>query len=150
VVVQKKRRREGVKSKPTLFLCGSQSLLEGQLPNHPFSLGVIIAERHIAAFDECGTKRVIAVLLGAPVQVEPSERFPLPASCCPLQVEGLDLDGKVYPVLGGDAFEAMQYAINFAGELLKDGYGRLRLENRTRTDSTTPDHWIWRYAAAHD
>jgi hypothetical protein len=118
--------------------------------NEPYPMGVIIAERRIAAFEASGAKRVVIVRLGAPVQAGPSEKIPLPAACCPLQVQGLDLDGRVYPVLGGDAFEAMQYAINFAGDLLQEGYAQLRLDNRTRTDSSTPDHWIWRYAPARE
>ncbi len=111
----------------------------------PFPMGVIIAERQIFAYEKSGEKRLIVVRLGAPIQMGPSEKFPVAAACCPLQVQGLNNDDKVYPVLGGDAFEAIQYAIDFAGDLLSDGYVRLRLENRSRLDSSTRNHWIWRY-----
>jgi hypothetical protein len=87
----------------------------------PFPMGVIIAERQIFAYEKSGEKRLIVVRLGAPIQMGPSEKFPVAAACCPLQVQGLNNDDKVYPVLGGDAFEAMQYAIDFAGDLLSDG-----------------------------
>jgi hypothetical protein len=93
---------------------------------------------------------MIVVRLGAPVRVGPSKEFPLPLFRCPLQIQGLDVDGRVYPAGGGDAFEAMQYAIDFAGDLLKDGYARLRLENKTRIDSSTRDHWIWLFAPKRD
>jgi hypothetical protein len=126
------------------------------MSTEPFPMGTIIAERQIAAYDEKGEKRAIVIRLGAPVRV----RFPRgtrpsldPSQPgffrCPLQITGLDLDERVYPIAGEDAFEAMQYAINFANDLLRDGCARLGLQNRARVDESVPDHWIWRYPAEH-
>lgn len=110
----------------------------------PFPIGTIIAERRISAYEKSGEKRMIQVRLGASIRADVFTGLPL--FRCPLQVLGIGLDEKIYPIAGGDAFEAMQYAIDFAGDLLKEGYARLQLENRTRVDSTTREHWIWRYA----
>ncbi len=114
------------------------------MPQEPFPMGTIIAERRMVAYEKNGEERGIVVRLGAPVR---RDLGGLPHFRCPLQIQGLDVDGRVYPAGGGDAFEAMQYAIDFAGDLLNGGYARLGLENRTRTDSSTRDHWIWRYKA---
>jgi hypothetical protein len=115
------------------------------MPTNLFPMGTIIPERQLVAYDQRGEERAIVVRLGAPVRFEPSNSFPFVHFRCPVQIRRIDLDDRVYPAAGGDAFEALQYAIDFLCDLLKDGYDRLRLENRTRVDATTRNHWIWRY-----
>lgn len=121
------------------------------MSNEPFPMETIIAERQLVAFNQNG-KHIIVVRLGAPMRFQfPYGREPMQDPNqrgifrCPLQITGLDLDHRVFPISGADAFEALQYAIDFAGQLLADGYARLNLENRAHFDASTPDHWIWRY-----
>jgi len=119
-----------------------------------FPMGTIIAERRLVLYEHTGEKRTITVSLGAPVKVD----FPglpqvegdesgsgLHRYRCPLQIDGLDHDGKTFPIAGEDPFVALQYAIHFIGDLLKDGTERLGLENRARFDSSTRDSWVWRF-----
>ncbi|HEX4029258.1 MAG TPA: hypothetical protein VHX20_02795 [Terracidiphilus sp.] len=119
-----------------------------------FPMGTIIAERRLVLYEHTGEKRTITVSLGAPVkahfpgirQVEGDESGPrLQLYRCPLQIDGLDHDDKIFPIAGGDPFVALQYAIDFIGELLKGGSERLGLENRARFDSSTRDSWVWRF-----
>jgi len=114
--------------------------------NSDFPLGAVIAERRVTLYDQTGEQRIITVRLGAPVQVRaPSDSLQL--FRCPLQIAGLDHDGKVFAPFGEDAFVALQYSLDFIGDLLKGGSDRLGLQNRNRMDSSTRDHWIWRCLA---
>jgi hypothetical protein len=111
--------------------------------NH-FPLGTVIAERQVTLYDQTGKERIVTVRLGAPVEVQ----FPVaPLFRCPLQIEGLDIDGKVFAPAGEDPFVALQYSLDFIGDLLNESSRRLGLENRKRIDASTRDHWIWRYSA---
>jgi hypothetical protein len=118
----------------------------------PFPMGMTIAERKISAYDQNGEKRQITVRLGAPVRVafpngtQPLSDLSQPGIVrCPLQITGLDVDERVYPIAGGDEFEALQYAIDFAGDILLDGSARLGLKNRSRVDASTRSHWVWQF-----
>jgi hypothetical protein len=51
----------------------------------------------------------------------------------------------IFAPFGGDAFVALQFAIDFIGDLLQGGSERLGLVNRNRVDSHTRNHWIWQY-----
>jgi hypothetical protein len=116
------------------------------MENGDFPLGTIIAQRQVTLYDQTGVERIITVRLGAPVEV----RFPsdsLRLFRCPLQIAGLDHDGKVFAPAGGDAFVALQYSIDFIGDLIRDGASRLALQNRHRSDPSTRDHWIWRFGS---
>lgn len=119
-----------------------------------FQLGMIVAERRMVLFDPSGHERPITIRLGAPVRVQfpadtktsvATDESGLSTYRCALQIEGLDHDEKVYAPFGGDAFVALQYAIDFIGDLLQDGSKRLGLVNRNRVDSHTLNHWIWQY-----
>lgn len=119
-----------------------------------FPLGVVVAERRLVLFDPAGQERPITIRLGAPVRVQfPDDAKPavvtdekgMPTYRCPLEIEGLDHDKKVFAPFGEDAFVALQYAIDLIGDLLQRGSERLGLVNRNRVDSNTRDHWIWQY-----
>jgi hypothetical protein len=111
-----------------------------------FPLGTVIAERRMTLYDQAGKERQIAARLGEPVLVQ----FPMCLFRCPFEITGLDFDRKVFAPAGGDAFIALQYSLDFIGELIKDATNRLMLQNKHRSDSSTRDHWIWRYPADQD
>jgi hypothetical protein len=116
------------------------------MKNSEFPLGTVIAERQVPLYDQTGQQRMITVRLGAPVRVrapDDSLRF----FRCPLQIAGLDHDERVFAPAGEDAFVALQYSLDFIGDLLKGGADRLGLQNRNRMDPSTRDHWIWRCLA---
>jgi hypothetical protein len=117
-------------------------------------MGTIIAERRLILYSRAGEKRTVIVRLGAPVMVRFPELRQIAHDSsepgvylyrCPVQIDGLDHDGKVFPVGGEDPFVALQYAIDLVGDLLNDGSERLQLESRARFDSSTRDHWVWRF-----
>jgi hypothetical protein len=119
-----------------------------------FPLGTVVAERRMVLFDPTGQERPVTIRLGAPVRVQfPGDAKPasateesgIPTYRCPLQIEGIDHDEKVFAPFGGDPFVALQYAIDFIGDLLQEGTERLGLLNRNRVDSHTRNHWIWQY-----
>jgi len=56
----------------------------------------------------------------------------------------LDHDAKVYGIFGEDPFVALQYAVDFLGELIDTGSARLGLVNRYRNHSER-NSWVWRY-----
>jgi hypothetical protein len=116
------------------------------MENGDFPLRTVIAERQVTLYDQTGEERIITVRLGAPVRVRaPSDSLRL--FRCPLQIVGLDHDGRIFAPAGEDAFIALQYSLDFIGDLIKDGSNRLALQNRHRSDPSTRDHWIWRYSA---
>jgi hypothetical protein len=119
-----------------------------------FPLGMVVAERKMTLFDPAGQERRITIRLGAPVRVgfpgdpklAPTAQENEITTCrCPVQIEGLDHDEKVFAPFGEDPFVALQYAIDFIGDLLQGGGERLGLVNRNRVDSHTRNHWIWQY-----
>lgn len=104
-------------------------------------LGTVIAERRFALYEQDGQKRQVIVRLGKPVPATMPEK----AFRCPLQIEGLELDERIFAPFGEDPFVALQYAINLAGDLLDKRAKELALENRHRTSPSDPNSWIWRY-----
>jgi|SRR5580698_8756130 hypothetical protein len=116
-----------------------------------FPLGEVIAERRIILYEQAGEERWITVRLGSPVGVRLEDGSPLQSGDpeegtfrCPIQILGLDHDEHVYAPFGEDPFVALQYAIDFIGDLLREGSDRLNLENKFQVPLTR-EHWIWRY-----
>jgi hypothetical protein len=113
-------------------------------------MGPIIAERRFTLFDAKRKKKQIVVRVGKPVLVGGKAPLMKGAYRCTLQIVGIGLDKRIYPVLGEDPFVSLQYAINFAGQLLDDRSKELNLENRHRFSPADPNStwicsWIWRY-----
>ena len=120
-----------------------------------FPIGTIIAERRVKLYDKAGEERSITVRLGSPVGtllvgdrlLGPDDSENPTLFRCPFQIKGLDHDDKVYAPASEDPFVALQYALDFIGDLLRDGSRRLDLENRRRSDPARRDYWIWQYPA---
>jgi hypothetical protein len=126
-------------------------------------LGDVIAERRFTLWDIAGNKRQVHVRIGKPIRADESGR-PVPKSensdpyRCPLEITGLDCDGRIFAPIGEDAFVALQYAIYLAGGLIDGAVERLGLVNplamaRERSkpggphfdESVGQSSWIWKY-----
>ena len=84
------------------------------MPN-PVPLGDVIAERRFTLMDCRGEPRQITVRLGRPVS---STSPGLPPFRCPLQVIGIGRDEAIAAPAGKDAFMALQWAMNLAGDFI--------------------------------
>ena len=110
---------------------------------NPVPLGDVIAERHFTLKDSSGEPRQITVRLGRPVS------WPLhgiPLYRCPLKVIGIGRDEAIAAPAGNDAFMALQWAMNLAGDFIDGAVQREGLVNHHRSE---PDEksWILRYAS---
>jgi hypothetical protein len=110
---------------------------------NPLPLGDVIAERHFTLKDAGGVPRQITVRLGKPVS------WPLggvPLYRCPLQVIGVGRDEAIAAPAGKDAFMALQWAMNLAGDFIDGAVQREGLVNHQSNDLDEKS-WIWRYAS---
>jgi hypothetical protein len=110
---------------------------------NPIPLGDVIAERRFTLKDAGGVPKQITVLLGRPVSC-PLHGIPLYR--CPLQVIGIGRDEAIAAPAGKDAFMALQWAMNLAGDFIDGAVQREGLVNHHRS---APDEksWILRYAS---
>jgi hypothetical protein len=105
----------------------------------PPSLTVVIAERTFSLYRADGREVRVIARLGQPYQEESNGDWR-----CPLQVLGVGND-RIYAPWGEDAFVALQWAIDYIGQLLDAAVTRLELRNGLDRTSTTENRWIWRY-----
>jgi hypothetical protein len=110
---------------------------------NPVPLGDVIAERCFTLKDSLGEPRQITVRLGRPVS---STSPGLPHFRCPLQVIGIGRDEAIAAPAGEDAFMALQWAMNLAGDFIDGAVQREGLVNHHRNDLDEKS-WIWRYAS---
>ena len=96
---------------------------------NPVPLGDVIAERRFTLRDAGGVPRQITVRLGRPVS------WPLhgiPLYRCPVQVIGIGRDETIAAPAGKDAFMALQWAVNLAGDSIDDAVQSEGLVNQLR------------------
>ncbi len=102
-------------------------------------MGEVISERIFSMFRADGTEVQITARLG-----KPYKEGSLGDNRCPLQVLGLGNE-RVYAPWGEDPFVALQYAIDYIGQLLDAAATREQLQDKNGRRSSTEDRWIWRY-----
>jgi hypothetical protein len=110
---------------------------------NPVPLGDVIAERRFTLKDAGGVPRQITVRLGKPVS------WPLggvPLYRCPLQVIGVGRDEAIAAPAGKDAFMALQWAMNLAGDFIDGAVQREGLVSHQSNDLDEKS-WIWRYTS---
>src|SRR5579875_2693312 len=105
----------------------------------PVSLDVIIAERIFLLFRADGSEVQVTAKLGKPYREESLGDY-----CCPLQVLGLGND-RVYAPWGEDPFVALQYAIDYIGQLIDAAVDSQQLRNRMKRGNAVENRWIRRY-----
>lgn len=110
---------------------------------NPVPLGDVIAERRFTLKDSAGQPREITVLLGRPVSCT---LHGIPLYRCPLQVMGIGRDEAIAAPAGEDAFMALQWAMNLAGDFIDGAVQREGLLNHHGTELNEKS-WIWRYAS---
>src|SRR6185312_14048701 len=103
----------------------------------PLSLEVVIAERIFSLFRADGTEVQITARLGKPYKEKSLGDYR-----CPLQVLGLGND-RIYAPWGEDPFVALQYAIDYIGQLLDAAAAREQLQDGRNRRSATENRWIW-------
>ena len=104
-------------------------------------LGDVIAERRFTLDEPGGQPREIVVRLGRPISCL-VHGFPLYR--CPVQVVGIRRDEAVAAPAGKDAFIALQWAMNLAGDFIDGAVQRERLVNHHENELDEKS-WIWRY-----
>jgi hypothetical protein len=110
---------------------------------NPVSLGDVIAERRFTLKDSGGEPRQIEVRLGRPVS---ETSYGIPLYRCPVQVIGIGRDEAVAAPAGTDAFMALQWAMNLAGDFIDGAVQREGLVNQHKSELDEKS-WIWRYAS---
>jgi hypothetical protein len=98
---------------------------------NPVPLRDVIAERRFTLKDSGGVPRQITVRLGRPVS------WPLhgiPLYRCPLQVTGIGRDEAIAAPAAKDAFMALQWAMNLAGDFIDGAVQREGLVNHHRSE----------------
>ena len=110
---------------------------------NPVPLGDVIAERCFTLKDAGGVPRQITVRLGRPVS---GPLHGISLYRCPLQVIGVGRDEAIAAPAGKDAFMALQWAMNLAGDFID---GTVQSEGLVNSHSNDLDEksWIWRYSS---
>ncbi len=110
---------------------------------NPIPLGDVIAERRFTLKDRRGEPRQISVRLGKPIH---GTAHGIPLYRCPLQVIGIGRDEAIAAPAGEDAFMALQWALNLAGDFIDGAVQREGLVN-DHINELGENSWIWRYAS---
>jgi hypothetical protein len=105
----------------------------------PLSLKVPLAQRVFSLFRPDGSEVQVTARLGQPYRDESLGDWR-----CALQVLGLGNE-RVYAPWGEDPFVALQYAIDYIGQLLDEAVARQQLHDSSDRVSVTENRWIWRY-----
>jgi hypothetical protein len=108
----------------------------------PLSLEVVIAERIFSLFRADGTEVQITARLGKPYKEKSLGDYRCPSG----PWFGND---RIYAPWGEDPFVALQYAIDYIGQLLDAAAAREQLQDGRNRRSATENRWIWRYPPDH-